>query len=89
MSLAGCICTLFAWSARQEDIDLAELKVMTYLEKPRSESTFTAVIAEVTVRSEASEEALLRCLDQTALACPMVNLFKQAGVDLELELVSD
>jgi uncharacterized OsmC-like protein len=87
MSLAGCISTIWAKVAANSNVGYRTIEVEVDLEEGNGASPFTDATAVVRVDSDASEEMLERVLRKTMEACPVGQLFEQAGVEVHASLV--
>jgi len=85
MSLAGCISTIYKKVADKMRIDVANLQVE--LDAEKGEDTINKVKCVVNVTSDATQEKLEKCLDNTMKACPVGVLYEKAGVEISTELI--
>ena len=81
MSLAGCISTIFKKVAEKMRLNVEKVEVEMDAEK--GSDTIEKVKYTVRVKSDASEEKLKKCLENTEKACPVGVLFSKAGVEME------
>jgi len=85
MSLAGCISTIYKKVADKMRINVSNLEVETEAEK--GQDTISKVKCLVYVSSDASQEKLEKCLDNTMKSCPVGVLYEKAGVEIYTELI--
>jgi putative redox protein len=85
MSLAGCISTIYKKVADKMRINVSNLEVETEAEK--GQDTISKVKCLVYVSSDASQEKLEKCLDNTMKTCPVGVLYEKAGVEISTELI--
>ena len=81
MSYAGCIATIFKIIAEKRRIAFESLSVSVIADKPHGAKTIETIEFHTKVKSDASQKALEKCLELTALTCPVGVLFKDAGVE--------
>lgn len=81
MSYSGCVNTIFNVVAKKMRIDFSALEVDTIGTQKDNAPTFTDVEVELKIESEASDEKIEKCLEQTLKICPVGVLFHQAGVN--------
>lgn len=86
MGLSGCVGTIYSMVASKMRLTLESLVVDVDAEKGPNDPTITKVDIQVTVKSEASEAKLQKCLDVTMNTCPVGVLYKNAGVEMNIEL---
>ncbi len=87
MGLAGCINTIFALMAEKMRIKFSALKIEIYAEQEQGASTITDVDCVLFITSDAPEEKIERCLEQTIKVCPVGNIFQQAGIEIIHEII--
>ncbi|MCY1634019.1 MULTISPECIES: OsmC family protein [Marinifilum] len=81
MSYSGCVNTIFNIVAKKMRIEFEALVVDTVGSQKDGAPTFTDVEVELKIDSEASDEKIEKCLQQTLKMCPVGVLFHQAGVN--------
>ena len=81
MSYAGCIATIFKIVAEKRRITFNSLSVDVISDKPKGSKTIETIEFHTQVSSDASHEALEKCLELTTKTCPVGVLFKDAGVE--------
>ncbi|MEF8845111.1 MAG: OsmC family protein [Bacteroidales bacterium] len=81
MSLAGCISTIFKKVADKMRLNVERVEVE--MDADKGSDTIEKVKYTVRVKSDASEERLKKCLENTEKACPVGVLFSKAGVEME------
>ncbi|MDQ1772830.1 hypothetical protein GQR60_05465 [Labilibaculum sp. A4] len=81
MSYSGCVNTIFNVVAKKMRIEFTGLDVDTTGSLKDGAPTFTDVEIELRIDSEASNEKIEKCLQQTLKMCPVGVLFHQAGVN--------
>lgn len=86
MSLNGCIGTIFAVIASKSHLEFTDLRVELEADKSDSDPTFTAVTAHVHVTTDAKEQKVQRVLDKTMDNCPVGVLFRNADVEMKINL---
>jgi len=87
MSYSGCVNTIFNVVAKKMRIDFTSLEVDTTAQQQNNAPTFTDVEVELRIDSEASDEKIKKCLEQTLKMCPVGVLFHQAGVTTTYKIV--
>jgi putative redox protein len=85
MSLAGCISTIYKKVADKMRINVSNLEVETEAEK--GQDTISKVKCMVYVSSDATQDKLEKCLDNTMKTCPVGILYEKAGVEVTTELI--
>jgi len=85
MSLAGCISTIYKKVADKMRINVSNLEVETEAEK--GQDTISKVKCTVYVSSDATQDKLEKCLDNTMKTCPVGILYEKAGVEVTTELI--
>ncbi|MFW6100815.1 MAG: OsmC family protein [Bacteroidota bacterium] len=80
MSLAGCISTIFKKVADKMRLNVERVEVE--MEADKGSDTIEKVKYTVKVRSDAPEDKLKKCLENTEKACPVGVLFSKAGVEM-------
>ena len=81
MSLAGCISTIFKKMADKMRLNVEKVEVE--MDADKGSDTIEKVTYTVRVRSDASEDKLEKCLENTENACPVGVLFSKAGVEMQ------
>jgi len=81
MSLAGCISTIFKKVAEKMRLNVEKVEVE--MDADKGSDTIEKVKYTVRVHSDASEDKLKKCLENTEKACPVGVLFSKAGVEME------
>lgn len=81
MSYSGCMNTIFNIVAKKMRIEFTALEVDATGSQKDGAPTFTDVEVELRIDSEASDEKIDKCLQQTLKMCPVGILFHQAGVN--------
>ena len=81
MSYSGCVNTIFNVVAKKMRIEFSALIVDTIGSQKNNAPTFTDIEVELKIESEASNEKIDKCLQQTLKMCPVGVLFHQAGVN--------
>ena len=87
MSYSGCVNALFNIFAKKMRIDFNALEVNTFGIQNNGATTFTDVEVELKIDSEAGDEKIQKCLEQTLKVCPVGVLFHQAGVNTTYKIV--
>ncbi|MDM8161766.1 OsmC family protein [Labilibaculum sp. K2S] len=86
MSYSGCVNTIFNIVAKKMRIEFTALEVDTTGFQKDDAPTFTDVEVELRIDSNASDEKIDKCLQQTLKMCPVGVLFHQAGVDTTYQI---
>ena len=81
MSYSGCVNTIFNVVAKKMRIEFSALVVDAIGSQKNNAPTFTDIEVELKIESEASNEKIDKCLQQTLKMCPVGVLFHQAGVN--------
>lgn len=89
MALAGCISTIWAKVASNSGVEYRKIRVELNLEQGDGSSTFTESTATVRVDSDEEQQKLERILSKTMDACPVGQLFEQAGIQTETTLIKE
>jgi putative redox protein len=84
MSLAGCISTIFKKVAEKMRLNVDSVEVE--MDADKGSETIEKVKYTVKVKSDASEDKLRKCLENTEKSCPVGVLFSKAGVEIEGDL---
>jgi len=87
MSYSGCVNTIFNVVAKKMRIEFTSLEVDTTAQQQNGAPTFTDVEVELRIDSEANDEKIKKCLEQTLKMCPVGVLFHQAGVNTTYKIV--
>jgi len=87
MSYSGCVNTIFNVVAKKMRIEFASLEVDTTAQQQNNAPTFTDVEVELRIDSEAKDDKIKKCLEQTLKMCPVGVLFHQAGVNTTYKIV--
>ncbi|MFO8065719.1 MAG: OsmC family protein [Spirochaetia bacterium] len=86
MGLAGCVSTIWAVVAKNSGVTYRKVIVELDLDKGDKDPTFTSTSGVVKVDSDEEEGKLQRILEKTMQACPVGQLFEQAGLHPDLKL---
>lgn len=86
MSYAGCFATIFALMARKTRVALKDLEVELEAIKSDDVGTVTEASFNITVKTDASEEAVQRLFKLTVENCPVGKLFERANVKISYNL---
>lgn len=87
MSYSGCVNTIFNVVAKKMRIEFTSLEVDTTAQQQNGAPTFTDVEVDLRIDSEANDEKIKKCLEQTLKMCPVGVLFHQAGVNTTYKIV--
>lgn len=89
MGLAGCISTIWAVVANKARVSYHKLRVELEADKADDAPTITAVRAKVFIQSDEKEEKLKKTLDTVLKTCPVGQLYENAGIPVETELIME
>ncbi len=87
MSYAGCVNTIFQLLAAKMRIQFTALEVETRGAMNNGAATLTDIDIDFRIATEASEEKIAKCLEQTLKTCPVGILFSQAGVNKNYNII--
>ena len=87
MGLSGCISTIFAKVAAKMRVTFEELEVELAAEKPEGAKTVEKVHFDMKIKSDATDEKIQKCLENTVSNCPVGVLFKDAGVEVSSNVI--
>ena len=85
MALAGCFTTIYSVIAANKKVPFESLEVHLEAEKPDKGKTIESVKVKATVVSSDPERAR-KTWDDMMHVCPVGELFKRAGVKIDVEL---
>jgi len=86
MSYSGCVHTIFNMLAKKMHIEFTALEVEANGDKDLKANTFLKVDIKASIKSDASDEKINKCFEQTLKACPVGVLFHNAGVETNYEI---
>ncbi|MCS7114369.1 MAG: OsmC family protein [Nitrososphaerota archaeon] len=89
MSYAGCFATIFALMAKKTRVALKDLEVDLEAVKSDEVGTITEASFNITVKTDASEEAVQRVFKLTVENCPVGKLFERANVKITYNLKTE
>ncbi len=81
MSYTGCATTIFNMIAQKMRIHIDALTVDATAHNKSEGFGFTDVEIVVKLSSDASDEKIQKCLEQTLKTCPVGVIFHQAGIN--------
>jgi len=87
MSFAGCINTIFIMLAKKMRIEFSALKTELYAEQEQGAPTITDVDCVLFITSNAPEEKIEKCFEQTIKTCPVGAIFEKAGIRITHEII--
>lgn len=87
MSFCGCVSTIFTLIAPKMRISFEHLKVEVFAEQERDAKTITDIHCVLYVTTASSLEEIENCLQHTVNNCPVGLIFKQAGIEISLEVI--
>jgi putative redox protein len=85
MALSDCAATIFAKVAKQSDIDLKGIEVITEATKTEDSPIIKDVIIRVNVAAEARKQLLDAIWRRTEANCPVVKIFTEP-IPIKIEL---
>lgn len=89
MSYAGCFATIFALMAKKTMVALKDLEVDLEAIKSDEAGTVTEASFNITVKTDAHEEAVQRLFKLTVENCPVGKLFEKANVKITYNLKTE
>ncbi|MDL2230941.1 OsmC family protein [Bacteroidales bacterium OttesenSCG-928-L19] len=89
MSFCGCVSTIFTMLAPKMRISFDHLKVEVFAEQESGAKTITDIHCVLYVTTSSSLEEIEKCLEHTVNNCPVGLIFRQAGVEISLEVIHE
>ena len=88
MALSDCAATIFAKVAKESNIDVERVKVVTEAEKPENSPILESVKMKVTVAVKARKQLIEAVWRRTEANCPVVKIFTES-IPIEIELATE
>ncbi len=88
MALSDCAVTIFAKIAKQSNIDLKGIEVITEATKTEDSPTIKDVILRVNVAAKARKQLLEAVWRRTEANCPVVKIFTEP-ITVKIELATE
>lgn len=88
MALSDCAVTIFAKVAKQSNVDVKTIEVITEAEKPENSPTLEGVKIKVNVSAKARKQLIEAIWRRTEANCPVVKIFAEpipVNVELNIE----
>lgn len=89
MSYAGCFATIFVLMAKKTRVALKDLEVDLEAIKSDDVGTVNEASFNITVKTDASDEAVQRLFKLTVENCPVGKLFEKANVKITYNLKTE
>jgi uncharacterized OsmC-like protein len=77
MALSDCAVTIFAKVAKQSNVDVKTIEVITEAEKPENSPTLEGVKIKVNVSAKARKQLIEAIWRRTEANCPVVKIFAE------------
>lgn len=87
MALSDCAVTIFAKVAKQSNIEVESIEVVTEAQKPDNSPILEGVKLKVNVAAKARKELIQAVWRRTEANCPVVKIFTEP-IPVEIELSS-
>lgn len=87
MALSDCAVTIFAKVAKQSNIDIDNIEVVTEAEKPENSPILESVKMKVNVTAKARKKLVEAIWRRTEANCPVVKIFTEP-IPIEIELTT-
>jgi len=88
MALSDCAVTIFAQVAKQSNIDVKQIEVVTEAEKTADSPIIKGVKMKVNVTAKARKQLIEAIWRRTEANCPVVKIFAEP-IPIEIELVTE
>ena len=88
MALSDCAATIFAKVAKESNIDVERVKVVTEAEKPENSPILESVKMKVAVAVKARKQLIEAIWRRTEANCPVVKIFTES-IPIEIELATE
>ena len=85
MALSDCAVTIFAKVAKQSNIEVESIEVVTEAEKPDNSPLLESVTIQVNVAAKARKELMEAAWRRTEANCPVVKIFTEP-IPVKIEL---
>ena len=87
MALSDCAVTIFAKVAKQSNINVEKIEVVTEAEKPADSPLIKGVKMKVNITAKARKQLIDAIWRRTEANCPVVKIFTEP-IPIEIEVVS-
>ena len=88
MALSDCAATIFAKVAKESNIDVERVEVVTEAEKPENSPILVGVKMKVNVAVKARKQLIEAIWRRTEANCPVVKIFTES-IPIEIELATE
>lgn len=88
MALSDCAVTIFAKVAKQSNVDVKAIEVITEAEKPENSPTLEGVKIKVNVSAKARKQLIEAIWRRTEANCPVVKIFTEP-IPVQIELTTE
>lgn len=88
MALSDCAVTIFAKVAKQSNIEVKSIEVITEAEKPDNSPILESVKIKVNVAAKARKQLIEAVWRRTEANCPVVKIFAEP-IPVEIELSTE
>jgi putative redox protein len=88
MALSDCAVTIFAKVAKQSNIDVESIEVITEAEKPENSPLLESVKVKVNVAAKARKQLIEAIWRRTEANCPVVKIFTEP-IPVQIELSTE
>ena len=88
MALSDCAVTIFAKVAKQSNIDVQSIEVVTETEKPADSPILKSVKMKVNIAAKAREQLIKAIWRRTEANCPVVKIFTES-IPIKIELTTE
>ncbi len=88
MALSDCAVTIFAKVAKQSNVDVERIEVVTEAEKSADSPIIKGVKMKVNVAAKARKQLIEAIWRRTEANCPVVKIFTEP-IPIEIELVTE
>lgn len=88
MALSDCAVTIFAKVAKQSNIDVESIEVITEAEKPENSPLLEGVKVKVNVAAKARKQLIEAIWRRTEANCPVVKIFTEP-IPVQIELSTE
>jgi len=88
MSLSDCVVTIFALVAKQSNIEVEKIEVITETEKIAGDPIIKGVKMKVTIVAKARKQLIDAIWRRTEASCPVVKIFTEK-IPIEIEVATE
>jgi uncharacterized OsmC-like protein len=88
MALSDCAATIFAKVAKESNVDVKSIEVVTEAEKPEKSPILQGVKMKVNVSAKARKQLLEAIWRRTEANCPVVKIFTES-IPIHIELATE